>query len=255
VARQVRECTGAAGTRPLASARRIRVLTWNLFHGRAQPAAGRPLLVEFSRALAAWDWDVALLQEVPPWWPARLGAAARAGGRSARTSRNLFLPARRAIAARNPDLLAASGGGANAILVRGDRIAEHRVRRLTRRPERRVMHGVRLAAGGWVVNVHASHHPPEQRRADLLLAARTAQAWAADAPLVFGGDLNATRPAFAGLRHVARHHVDHLFAAGLEPAGPWELLDAGTLSDHRPLAVTLTGSAARTPAASAARAR
>ena len=26
---------------------------------------------EFTAALDGWDWDVALLQEVPPWWPAR----------------------------------------------------------------------------------------------------------------------------------------------------------------------------------------
>ena len=53
----------------------MRVLTWNLFHGRAVP--DRPGLARWTpspRALAAWDWDVALLQEVPPWW----GAAARA---------------------------------------------------------------------------------------------------------------------------------------------------------------------------------
>src|SRR5688572_13501753 len=56
----------------------LRVLTWNLFHGRARPPAGRPLLNEFARALAGWDWDVALLQEVPPWWPPLLGRAAGA---------------------------------------------------------------------------------------------------------------------------------------------------------------------------------
>jgi endonuclease/exonuclease/phosphatase (EEP) superfamily protein YafD len=188
---------------------------------------------------------------VPPWWPARLAAATGASARSARTSRNLLLPARRAIASRNPDLISANGGGANVILVRGGGIAEHRARRLTRRPERRVVHGVRLAGRGWIVNLHATTEPPEQRRADLELAIATARAWAGDAPLVFGGDLNATRPAFPGLLHVARHHVDHLFAAGYEPQGRWELLDAGSLSDHRPLrvALALTGSAARSRAA------
>ena len=49
----------------------MRVLTWNLFHGRAVPPAGRDLRGEFAAALAGWDWDVALLQEVPPWWPPR----------------------------------------------------------------------------------------------------------------------------------------------------------------------------------------
>jgi endonuclease/exonuclease/phosphatase family metal-dependent hydrolase len=216
---------------------RILVLTWNLFHGRARPAAGRPLLVEFCDALAGWSWDVALLQEVPPWWPPRLAAASGATERSALTSRNSLLPVRRAVASRNPDLLAAAGGGCNAILVRGLGVIEHRVHELTKRPERRVMHGVELGGEGWVVNLHASLAPPEQRRADLLGGAATALEWAAGAPLVFGGDLNSTRPAMPGLEHVAGHHVDHVFVAGRTRSSPQEILDAGPLSDHEPLRV------------------
>jgi endonuclease/exonuclease/phosphatase family metal-dependent hydrolase len=196
-------------------------------------------LVEFSRALAGWAWDVALLQEVPPWWPARLCAASGAHARMALTSRNSCLAARRAIAARNPDLLAAAGGGCNAILVRGAGIEEHRVHELTRKPERRVMHGVRLEGGDWIVNLHASTHPPEQRRADLLGAAATALEWAAGAPLVFGGDLNSTQPAMPGLRHIAGHHVDHFFTEGRAAASGKEVLDAGPLSDHQPLRVAV----------------
>jgi endonuclease/exonuclease/phosphatase family metal-dependent hydrolase len=217
----------------------VLVLSWNLFHGRAAPAAGRPLAVEFSRVLAGWAWDVALLQEAPPWWPAPLGAASGASAHLALTSRNGLLPARRAIAARNPDLLAAAGGGCNAILVREARVLEHRERMLTRRPERRVMHGVRLDSG-WVVNLHASTHPAAQRRADLLLAAETALAWADGAPLLFGGDLNSTRPAMPGLTLVGGHHVDHFFVAGGLGGGAVEVLDAGVLSDHRPLRVALS---------------
>ena len=94
------------------------------------------------------------------------------------TSRNFPLFARRALARRNPDLITANGGGCNAILVRGMPIGEHRIRELTKRPERRVMHGITLPGIGWVVNLHASTHPPEQRRADLMGAAAT--------PLAFG---------------------------------------------------------------------
>jgi endonuclease/exonuclease/phosphatase family metal-dependent hydrolase len=216
---------------------RILVLTWNLFHGRAQPPAGRPLAAEFAAALAGWSWDVALLQEVPPWWPEPLAAIAGARARMALTSRNSFLPLRRAIASRCPDLLKANGGGCNAMLVRGAAIGEHRVRELTRKPERRVMHGISLGDAGWVVNLHASTHPPEQRRADLFTAAETALEWAAGAPLVFGGDLNSTRPAMPGLRHVAGHHVDHVFTDGRPAVGEPEVLDAGSLSDHKPLRV------------------
>jgi endonuclease/exonuclease/phosphatase family metal-dependent hydrolase len=193
--------------------------------------------VEFCRALAGWSWDVALLQEVPPWWPSQLGEASGAQARMALTSRNSCLPLRRAVASRNPDLLAAAGGGCNAILVRGAAISEHRVHELTRRPERRVMHGVRLAGGDWIVNLHASTHPPEQRRADLLGAAATALEWAGAAPLVFGGDLNSTQPAMPGLRHIAGHHVDHFFTEGRPAASEQEVLDAGSLSDHQPLRV------------------
>ena len=221
------------------------VLSWNLFHGRAKPAAGRPLAVEFSRALAGWAWDVALLQEVPPWWPGPLGAAAGASARMALTSRNAGMPARRAIASRNPDLLAAAGGGCNAILVRGARVVEHRTRTLTRRPERRVMHGVSLDGLGWVVNLHASTHPAQQRRADLLGAASTALEWAGSGPLLFGGDLNSTRPAMPGLTHVGGVHVDHFFVAGgLEGGGAVEVLDAGVLSDHAPVRVAIRTSTA-----------
>ena len=59
----------------------LRVLTWNLYHGRADPPAGRPLFDEFAAMLAGWSWDVALLQEVPPWWPPQLARATDAAER------------------------------------------------------------------------------------------------------------------------------------------------------------------------------
>ena len=221
------------------SVARIEVLCWNLFHGRSQPPAGRSLLPEFGRALAGWTWDVALLQEVPPWWPEPLARATGATVRSALTSRNSLLALRRAIASRNPDLLKSNGGGANAILVRSGAIAEHRERELTRKPERRVLHGVALRDGGWVTNLHGSTHPPEQRRSDLFLAAETALGWAGGGPLVFGGDLNSTQPAMPGLTLVAGNHVDHVMVAGRAAGAVQAVLDAGPLSDHEPLHVSL----------------
>lgn len=126
----------------------VRVLSWNLFHGRAEPPAGRPLLHEFATTLAGWSWDVALLQEVPPWWPPLLAGACGADWRSARTSRNAALPVRRAIAVRRPDLIKSNGGGCNAILVRPPlTITAHGVRRLRWLPERRVVHAVRIGPG------------------------------------------------------------------------------------------------------------
>jgi endonuclease/exonuclease/phosphatase family metal-dependent hydrolase len=152
------------------------------------------------------------------------------------TSRNSLLFVRRAIASRVPDLLKSNGGGCNAILVRGAAIGEHRTRALTRRPERRVMHGISIPGEGWVVNLHGSLRP-EQRRANLFLAAETALEWAAGAPLVFGGDLNSTRPAMPGLRHVAGNWVDHVMTDGRPALSEPEVLDAGSLSDHKPVRV------------------
>src|ERR1700750_3330699 len=133
----------------------MRVLTWNLFHGRSVPETRHALLPEFTAALVGWEWDVALLQEVPPWWPEPLARATGADARWVLTSRNGLLSARRAIAARNPDILKSNGGGANAILARTS-VLEHRWTRLTRVPERRIAHGIRTA-DGWVVNLHASN--------------------------------------------------------------------------------------------------
>ena len=60
------------------------VLTWNLFHGRSVPDAPRELLADFAARLAGWEWDVALLQEVPPWWPPELGPRVRGRARAPR---------------------------------------------------------------------------------------------------------------------------------------------------------------------------
>jgi endonuclease/exonuclease/phosphatase family metal-dependent hydrolase len=213
----------------------VRVLTWNLFHGRAVPSAGRPLLPEYATTIAGWEWELALLQEVPPWWPPILAAAARAEYRTALTSRNWWLPLRRAIASRAPDLLKANGGGANAILARVP-IDGHRCVELTRWPERRVAHGVRLADGGWVANLHATLRPKARTRADVGRAVAT---WADAERLILGGDFNLRQVDAAGLEHVAGHRVDHVLARGWRGA-PAEVLDAGQLSDHRPLRAVLS---------------
>ena len=216
----------------------MRVLTWNLYHGRSRPPSGRSLLNDFAGALAGWEWDVALLQEVPPWWPPMLAQAARAQQRTQLTSRNWLLPLRRAISERNPDILKSNGGGANAILVRG-RILDHRSARLRRTPEARWVHGVRLG-GGWAVNVHSHNHPEALALADTRMAIEHARTWAAGAPLTFGGDVNLRKPPpFPGLVHLGGNHVDHLFADGHAAAGRREVLERGPLSDHPPVAVTL----------------
>jgi endonuclease/exonuclease/phosphatase family metal-dependent hydrolase len=217
----------------------VRVLTWNLFHGRSRPSSRRSLQREFAEALAGWEWDVALLQEVPPWFTEPLAAAAGAEPRMQLTSRNQLLPLTRAISVRNPDILKSWGGGANAILVRGEPILDHRAQRLRRTPEARWVHGVRLP-DGWVANVHSQNHPTAAALADTEQALAAARGWAAGAPLVFGGDVNLRQPPdFPGLVHVAGNHVDHLFTDGRTAAGKAKVIDRGVLSDHPPVAVTL----------------
>jgi endonuclease/exonuclease/phosphatase family metal-dependent hydrolase len=219
---------------------RLRILTWNLFHGRSVPPSGRYLFDEFATTLGAWEWDVALLQEVPPWWPAQFAQQLGCEYSSVLTSRNALLPLRRFAAVRWPDLMRSGGGGCNAILARVDRISEHRSVRLCRRPERRMAHGVELGYGLWVVNLHATAHDAEAARADLAVAARHADEWADGLPLIVGGDFNLGKPAIEGMRRVASSDVDHvLIGPRLEVAEEPATLDRGTLSDHLPLTLAL----------------
>ena len=218
----------------------LRVLTWNLFHGRSKPETRRSLLPEFSAMLAGWEWDVALLQEVPPWWPEPLARAAGASMRMALTSRNLLPPLQRLIADRRPDLLKSGAGGSNAILVRSQAIREHRIRRLRLLPERRVAHGVLLDHGWWVTNLHAQAHLEARAQADLDLAADATTLWAAGAPTVLGGDLNLRgAPTAFGFAHLAGHFVDHVLGRGLEVVEAGRTLDRGALSDHAPVTVVV----------------
>lgn len=217
----------------------MRVVTWNLFHGRSVPGAGRDLITEFGSALAGWEWDVALLQEVPPWWPPHLGAACGASARSARTSRNLGLPLRKCLAQKVPDLIKSNGGGANAILVRGQAITEHRSVVLRRRPERRVMHAVCLADGTWWGNLHAQVHSDAHAFADLERGGAALRAWAGSAPTIYGGDTNVRPPHAAGFTVLGGHDVDYVMARGWQRVGPVERLGRGALSDHAPVAMGL----------------
>jgi endonuclease/exonuclease/phosphatase family metal-dependent hydrolase len=235
----------------------VLVLSWNLFHGRSLPPTNRSLFEEFAAKLAHWSWDVALLQEVPPWWPARLARELGVEQRSALTSRNSLLFLRRAIAERRPELLESNGGGCNAILSRAP-IAEHRTLRLRRWPERRVAQLARLHDGTRVVNLHASTRPA---RAAEELARLWAYAldWAGSDRLILGGDLNLRSPTAAPptVLHAAAAGVDHVFARGLTPSAASDsasnapsaldrpnreiVLDGRRveLSDHAPLLVQL----------------
>ena len=235
-------------------------LSWNLLHGRDFPPhpelrsarmrlwpgewrhgefaqVNRPLLDEFGRKLASWEWDVAMLQEAPPRWLRPLAAAAGAGGVSALTSRNSLAFLRTLIAEWNPDLIASNEGGSNQLLVRPPwRVEQVRRVELARRPERRTALWARLSEPTGrmlcVVSMHATAEGDHTRAAhELLRVAGLCEEWAPDAPLVLGGDMN-LRPrehpwAFAALRDefglaspTADDAVDHVLARGLEVVSP-----------------------------------
>jgi endonuclease/exonuclease/phosphatase family metal-dependent hydrolase len=217
----------------------VLVLTWNIYHGRAVPPAGRDLQAEFAAALAGWAWDVALLQEVPPWWAAMLARACDADVRTALTSRNELPALRRAVADRWPDLVKSGGGGANAILVRraSARITDHRRVLLRRWPERRVCHAVALDGGPWCANLHAQVDSAARARADIAKAAAATLAWAGGGPALLGGDFNVPNPQAPGFEHLGGHGVDHVLGHLVEADGPAQVLDHGRLSDHAPVVV------------------
>src|SRR5947209_6661497 len=138
----------------------VRALSWNLFHGRDSPPdaslftlrstlfgtternathvqVNRSLLGEFTRVIGALDWDVALLQEVPPRWLAHFCTELGVEGAAAITARYLTHALRARLADRNPDLIKSGGGGSNQLLVRPPwRIQEVRRHTFRRRPER-----------------------------------------------------------------------------------------------------------------------
>jgi endonuclease/exonuclease/phosphatase family metal-dependent hydrolase len=263
----------------------LTVISWNLFHGRDFPPdpglrtwrsrllrvsernathvqVNRDLLGEFSRLLAAAEWDVALLQECPPRFAGPLASACGAEAHRALTSRNSFGRLRALAARLNPDLIASGEGGSNLTLVRKPPIVERRELAIHEGPpERRAMALTRIAgrdgAQLCVANLHASAHRPELAAEDVLRAAVAADEWAGEAPLIFGGDLN-LRPqespaVFAELRErfglaapTGPRAIDHLLARGLdvpEPPHQWaperrEVQEGGRalrLSDHAPV--------------------
>ncbi len=237
----------------------IRVLTWNLYHGRDGPPdpalykwwaewtrttirndthvqVNRDLWRQFTDMVCGAGWDAALLQECPPRW--QPGFERECGAESFRslTSRNWLERISWTIARRWPDLIGSSEGGSNLILARGDSggIAETRDWVMEpRRPERRTMAFARLGCGLCVTSLHASTSPP-QAEPELLAAAERAVEWAGDAPLILGGDFN-VRPARSdvydelerrfGLTGPTRpDSIDHLLVRGAEvvsPPRPW----------------------------------
>jgi endonuclease/exonuclease/phosphatase family metal-dependent hydrolase len=264
-------------------------LAWNLFHGRDFPPdaklrtwrsrllrfdernethvqVNRDLTAEFARLLSAASWDVALLQECPPRFAEPLARACGAEWHRALTSRNSLGGLRALLARQNPDLMASGEGGSNLTLVRvpgklGGIAERHEIAIHEGEPERRSMAFVRCASGVCIANLHATNDWPRLAEEDVLKAARAANEWAGDRPLVLGGDFN-LRPGkqprvFERLREdfgfaspvTAAEAIDHVLCRGLEvreaptqwPPEKRELPVEGRalrLSDHAPVQAT-----------------
>ncbi len=237
----------------------IRVLTWNLYHGRDGPPdpalykwwaewtrttirndthvqVNRDLWRQFTDMVCGARWDAALLQECPPRWKPGFERECGADSFRSMTSRNWLERLSWTIARRWPDLIGSSEGGSNLILARGaaGEIAETRDWVMEPGvPERRTMAFARLGCGLCVTSLHASTSPPRAER-ELLAAAEQAVSWAGDSPLIFGGDFN-VRPKRSSLYDelerrfglaapTAPDSIDHLLVRGAEvvtPARAW----------------------------------
>ena len=233
----------------------MKVLTWNIFHGRDGPPdrslytrraewtrrierndthiqVNRDLWREYTDMLRAADWDVALLQECPPRWEPGFSRECGAESHMVKTSRNWLERISWAIARGWPDLIGSSEGGSNLILARpsaGGIVERRELVIQERHPERRTMAFAALGCGLCVSNLHASTHPP-RAEPELLQAAERALEWAGGRPLVFGGDMN-VRPAksdvydrlesrFGLAGTTAPDSIDHLLVHGVRTSGP-----------------------------------
>jgi endonuclease/exonuclease/phosphatase family metal-dependent hydrolase len=210
----------------------LRVLCWNLFHGRDAPPdpalkgtawrlSGKPidngtylqvnrsLEQEFAAVIAGAQWTVCLLQEAPPAWAGSLARRSAAQSFRSLTSRNQLAPLTRLVARWRPDLIGSWEGGSNTTLIRSPWwIVPDSRRTLLLSPllerglrERRRMSFVRLRHGAHgsgpelcVANLHATERSRELAERQVRRAAEAATAWANRAPLVLGGDFN-LRPA------------------------------------------------------------
>jgi endonuclease/exonuclease/phosphatase family metal-dependent hydrolase len=247
----------------------LRLLTWNLKHGRDDPPeegleplrskiplatvrgkryaqVNRSLKREFLDVVHGLDWDVALLQEAPPRWHGSFDAQ----GACALTDRNSFAPLRGLLQWLSPDLIASNEGGSNQLLVRAPwRLGEKREHVVAIEPERRVMMMGWLAAPDGrqlvVANLHANKGDVPGSADQVLAAAGRAVELAGDLPLVFGGDLNqrpAKRPElFDELERqyglappTGPRHIDHLLVRGLEIVEPPRALPDEVREVERP---------------------
>ena len=205
---------------------RLRVRTWNVFHGNTLPVRREDKLERMVRLAAADSPDVLFLQELPVWALGRLDEWSGMTSASEVAERPQLGPFPSsaaigyAITRFNHGLLrSAFTGQANAILVSGGirvldsfsiRLNARTFRRAQSRwlalpllaqvawpKEGRVCHAVRVVLpdgrAALLANLHATHYRPDERLADAecLRAAVFVDAIAGpDEPCVLAGDFN-----------------------------------------------------------------
>ena len=198
----------------------VRVLSWNLFHGRDHPPEPElrtwrsrllgttergaehaqvncDLLDRFADLLAGAEWDVALLQECPPRWAERLATACGADAHLVPTSRNIPLLGRRPGVPRRPQprpdrLLGGRLEPDPRPLVRRGRAGDRRAAQPpARHPARAADDGVHPARHRAFASPTCTPAPSGMPRSgELPDAARVASGWARGSPLILGGDFN-----------------------------------------------------------------
>ena len=116
-----------------------------------------------------------------------------------------------------------------------------------------LLRGLRAAVGVQAQDPQRAHVEARtvvvERRAvaDLERAGAVLDRWSAGGPAVLGGDTNVREPQVPRYTDCGGHVLDHVFARGIECAGPATTLprhDAGldaNLSDHRPVVAELRG--------------
>jgi hypothetical protein len=213
---------------------RLRVLSWNLGPGGAR-------WQDLAAALAGWEWDVALLRDLPARWPVAVATALDAEFRCPSPGGAGWM--RRLLGSRPAALLSPAGAGeTDAILARYDRIVAEWPVAGQRGPETTI-NAARLACGVWVGNVQGevtvsvSDWASELGREAIVLAGPQAVE-PQDA------SLSAQKPTAGAqapiLSEVARGGADGLWATmGLVPVDGAELLAEGTAGGGPPHAITL----------------
>ena len=221
------------------------IRSWNVYHGRSQPAGRRGYLEAMIRLACADEPDVLCLQELPLWSLRFLEHWSGMRVFAARTRRALLgsRTGRVLTAAHYGVFRSAFTGQANAILVAQEHTADD-LGFLTisdRRHHPRVCQAVRIDSRLVVANIHASGEVA-QRQVDRALA------WLEDLvrlrePLVVAGDFNAslTLPGFSP----PHGGIDDVHVRGTQatPLDVWPLerrrQNGVVLSDHAPVELTV----------------